>query len=125
MCARIAKNLLHTDERHSNLADGCIDPLDADIATCRIQRLATQGRHQLHCRKTFVPNGLLACGEDEPPYSLSGEDRVRIHRPNPGRIASRIEQSGRAQIGAMVATIERRASAPAPASHNDTSLLDD
>ena len=65
--------------------------LDRQVAAGAVEGLAGHGRDQLGAREALGAGGVLAEGEDQPPDAAAGEVGPGVHRPDPRRLARRVE----------------------------------
>lgn len=114
---------VHPYERDRDSARDCLDCLDGLVATGDIEPLTTQGCHQFHCSKAYCGGGLFTLGQNKAAYTLPGEIGVCVHSTDLRGIPRWVEKFGIAQTCTVIATIERRASAPATATYDDAVLL--
>lgn len=113
----------HPYERDRDTARDCIDSLDGLIATGDVEPLTAQSCHQFHCCEACRRGRLFALGQNQAAYTLPSEIGVCVHGTDLRGIPIRVEQFGVTQTCAVIATIKRRASAPATATCDDAVLL--
>jgi hypothetical protein len=94
------------------------------IAASAIERLSGHGPGQFAALEPLPGRGGFASLQDDPPDALSDMIWMGVHRPHPGRVASRVQQGGVAP-GRMVAAEQGGATAPTAAPGQDALVLHD